>query len=156
MTRERLMRELIQTRPFDPPEAEAFFNLLKTEEMLSTRLAETLKPFGLTPSQYNALRIVNGSGVEGIPSLEIGERLITRVPDVTRMIDRLVEKGLVERRRSDRDRRVVRVFITPAGKQLVESAVKPLRKFQKQWIGVLSDDDQAELNRLLYKLRYRD
>src|SRR5215471_12619391 len=92
-----LQAEIKQTRPFSGPEQEAYLSLLRTTDKLQTAIEGELKKFGLTGTQYNALRILRGAGAEGLPCSEIGERMITRDPDITRLLDRLQKRGLVER-----------------------------------------------------------
>ena len=82
-------------------------------------MAEWLKPHGLSPTQYNALRILRGAGVDGLPCTEVGARMISRDPDITRLVDRLEKRGLVTRGRGTEDRRVVRARITTAGLELL-------------------------------------
>lgn len=156
MNRQRLMDELKQTKPFDPPELEAYFNLVKTEELLSGALAAEFKQAGLSAAQYNVLRILAGAGKEGRQCHEISERLLTRVPDVTRLIDRLKEKGLVDRIRSDRDRRVVHVVITDEGRALVKRLEQPVARIHNSLLGHLNQKEQDALNALLYKIRYNN
>jgi DNA-binding MarR family transcriptional regulator len=111
----RLQQEIQQRRPFTSLEEEAFLNLLRTANALNQGLATVLKSADLTTAQYNVLRILRGAGPGGLPSGEVGERMVTRDPDVTRLLDRLERRGLVERCRDAGDRRVVRARITEAG-----------------------------------------
>ena len=97
-----LQAELKQNVPFTSREQEAYLSLLRTADTLQSRVEAKLKEFGLTGTQYNALRILRGAGQEGIPCSEIGERMITRDPDITRLLDRLQKRGLVERSRDCR------------------------------------------------------
>ena len=118
----RLQEEIHQRKPFGSLEQEAFLNVMRTANALNQGLAALLKPAELTPTQYNALRILRGAGAEGLAAGEVGERMVTRDPDVTRLLDRLEKRGLVRRWRDRDDRRVVRTRITPAG----EAAIAPL------------------------------
>src|SRR5688500_11534992 len=106
-----LQRELKTKKPFDVPEQEALLNLLRTADQLQIRLARLLRRFGLTPQQYNILRILRGEG-KPLPILEIASRMITVVPGITGLIDRLEAAGLVQRKRCEEDRRVVYACIT--------------------------------------------
>jgi DNA-binding MarR family transcriptional regulator len=115
----RLLSELKQTKPFASLEVEAFLNLQRTADVMSRLVAGWLKPFDLTPSQYNVLRILRGAGAPGLPCGEIGARMVTHDPDITRLIDRLMHRDLVSRGRDEHDRRVVLVLITAAGMQLL-------------------------------------
>ncbi len=110
----RLQSEIRQSRPFPHPADEAFLNLQRTAGWLMRSVEETLRSFGLTHPQYNVLRILAGAGAGGLPCGEISKRLITRDPDITRLLDRMQKLGHVERGRGIEDRRVVRAHITPA------------------------------------------
>src|SRR5271170_1106603 len=96
------------------PEEAAFLELLRTTDMLSRGLVRVLKNEDVSPTQYNVLRILRGSP-EGLPCGEIANRMITRDPDVTRLLDRLEKRGLISRMRESKDRRMVMARITPQG-----------------------------------------
>jgi DNA-binding MarR family transcriptional regulator len=100
-----LQAELKQRVPFTSREQEAYLSLLRTADALQARVEARLKEFGLTGTQYNALRILRGAGPEGLPCCEIGERMITHDPDITRLLNRLEDRGFVERTRARHDRR---------------------------------------------------
>src|SRR3954454_405364 len=106
-----LQREIKKKRPFDLPEQEAMLNILRTSDQLQIRFARLFRGFGLTPQQYNVLRILRGEG-RPLPILEIAARMITIVPGITGLIDRLESASLVERNRCDHDRRVIYVAST--------------------------------------------
>jgi DNA-binding MarR family transcriptional regulator len=141
----RIQQELKQSRPMGSVEQEAFLNLLRTSNALMAGLSELLKGFELTQTQYNVLRILRGAGEKGLTAGEVGERMITRDPDVTRLLDRLEKRDLVERWRSGEDRRVVHTRITPAGRALIapldapvaELHVRQLRHVGAERLGVL-------------------
>lgn len=116
----KLAAELKQGKPFLSPAHEAFLNVIKTASRLAQAETEMLKPFELSPAQYNVLRILRGAGEAGRSCQEIGERLVARDPDVTRLVDRLEARRLVARARSAEDRRVVVTRITRAGLELLE------------------------------------
>jgi DNA-binding MarR family transcriptional regulator len=119
-----------RARPVVPSlEESAYIALVRTSEHLQARVADWLKPHGLSPTQYNALRILRGAGPEGLPCTQIGERMLNHDPDITRLVDRLEKRGLVARSRDARDRRIVRARITPAGLDLLAELDKPLREF---------------------------
>src|SRR5215469_4188927 len=111
----RLQAELKQKVPFRDREQEAYLSLLRTADILQSQVEAKLKAFGLTGTQYNALRILRGAGKEGLPCSEIAERMITRDPDVTRLLNRLEKRGLTTRVHDKRDRRVIHGKITAAG-----------------------------------------
>lgn len=113
--RPNLQSELKQRKPFDSLEQEAMLSIARTAALLEHGTAEALKPYGLTPTQYNALRILRGAEPEGLCRNEVRDRLVARVPDATRLLDRLEEMGLVVRQREGDDRRFVRSRITRAG-----------------------------------------
>ncbi len=110
-----LQQELRQRVPFSNLRAEAFLNLLRTADKLQRKLRLALKPHGLTETQYNALRILRGAGSQPLPCSEIGERLISQEPDITRLLDRLERNGLIRRERDRKDRRIVLSRITMEG-----------------------------------------
>ena len=116
----RLQQEIKQTKPFDSLETEAALNIIRTAAELNARHAEVLKPYDLTTPQYNVLRILRGTGGAGLACGEIGDRMLTRDPDVTRLLDRLVAAGLVDRGRDTADRRVVLTRITAKGRDLMK------------------------------------
>jgi DNA-binding MarR family transcriptional regulator len=148
-----LQHEIRRGRPFDSPEEEAYLSLLRTAGALAQRVGRHLREAGLSEPQYNVLRILAGAGVAGLPCQEIGERLVTAVPDVTRLVDRLAEAGLVERKRSDEDRRVVRVATTAEGKRLARTLAPDLLGIHRVQLGALSKRDLATLIRLLAAAR---
>lgn len=116
----RLQREIRQTRPFRSVWHEAFLSVLKTADSFRRAVAALLEPHGITPQQYNVLRILRGAGGEPMPTLAIGERLIEAAPGMTRLLDRLEAKRLIRRERCAQDRRQVLCRITPAGLKLLE------------------------------------
>ena len=143
---EGLQEELKQTVPFSSREQEAYLSLLRTSDALQSRVEAKLKDFGLTGTQYNALRILRGAGADGIPCSEIGERMITRDPDVTRLLDRLQKRGLVERSRGKQDRRVIYGKITGAGLKLLREMDALLEKHGRE---ILRHVSQANLKLLI-------
>ncbi|MEM9556344.1 MAG: MarR family transcriptional regulator [Acidobacteriota bacterium] len=120
-----------------------------------TRLLRQSAPTGrgVTPSQYNVLRILRGAHPDGLPCHEIAERLLTPAPDVTRLLDRLKARGWLERTRDAEDRRVVRSCITPSGLDLVDSLDEPVRAWARGALGHLRDHEQARLWELLEAAR---
>lgn len=111
----KIANEIKQTKPFSSLEEETLLNVLRTADYLSYQVDLIMKEANLTGNQYNVLRILRGAPPEGLLCHEVGERMISRVPDVTRMVDRLEARQLVTRTRESSDRRAVRVQITPDG-----------------------------------------
>jgi DNA-binding MarR family transcriptional regulator len=110
-----LQAELRQTKSFTSLHAEAFLNLVRTSAQLQHALHLKLKPYSMTETQYNSLRILRGAGSSGLTCAEIAERLVSQDPDITRLVARLERQGLVRRERGENDRRVVLTKITVAG-----------------------------------------
>ena len=145
--------EIKQTKPFRSLEAEAFLSLLRSAEKLQARVAAMLKPHGLSPTQYNALRILRGAGKKGLACSEIGERMINRDPDITRLMNRLEDRGLVKRSRDEQDRRVTTARITAGGLELLKSLDRPVDEFQRRLLGHMSPKRLRTLIRLLETAR---
>ncbi len=141
--------EIRQRRPFVSAEQEAFLNLQRTADALMRGLEEALKPSGLTQTQYNVLRILRGAGAEGLLCREISERMVTRDPDVTRMLDRLEVRGLVTRSRDRKDRRGVTVRITSAGDRLVSELDQPIAELHRKQLSHLGERRLGRLISLL-------
>ena len=148
-----LQAEIKQTKPFSSLEEEASLALQLTADRLSRRGAEFLKQRGLSPAQYNTLRILRGAGPTGLPCSEVGERMINRDPDITRMLDRLERRGLVQRRREGKDRRVITTRITPAGLQLVNRLDRPIQQLHRSLLGSLGESRLKSLLRVLDGIR---
>jgi DNA-binding MarR family transcriptional regulator len=148
-----LQQELNKKHPFDSPEQEASLNLARTHDHLHAEGARLLQGYGISAPQYNVLRILRGNSGDGVPCQEIGGQMVTRMPDVTRLVDRLEEAGLVERCRSLEDRRVVRVKITRKGLDLLARLDQPVLDLHRRLLGHLTRDELTELNRLLVKAR---
>lgn len=107
-------------RKFDSPAQEVYLSLWRTYDRLRALEDALFSELDLTPQQYNVLRILQATSPRPLPTLKISERLISRAPDITRMIDKLQQRGFVDRVRSEEDRRTVFVTITDAGKQLLD------------------------------------
>ncbi len=127
-------------------------SLLRTNDQLMIRFTRLFRAYGLTPSQYNILRILRGEG-KPLPILEIAERTITVVPGITGLIDRLERAGFVERRRCAADRRVIRVALTAEGAKVVGDLDGPVMDLHKDLLGHLSAGELKDLIRLLEKVR---
>jgi DNA-binding MarR family transcriptional regulator len=117
----KLQDEIKQRKPFESLQQELWLNLSRTAAMASHVVEQALRPHGLSPTQYNVLRILRGAGDQGLCQYEIGDRLVAQVPDVPRIIDRMQKAGWVQRVRGVADRRVVMTSLTPQGLALVAS-----------------------------------
>ena len=144
-----IQSEIQQTKPFSTLEEEALVSLQRTADQLHWRMSEMLKEYGVSPTQYNALRILRGAKDEGRACSEIAERMINRDPDITRLVDRLERRGLVARSREDRDRRVITTRITPAGLKLLDSLDRPIEDFNRRLLGPLGEQRLRTLIQLL-------
>jgi len=134
------------------PEEQTFLELCRTTDILSRRVSEVLKAEELSPNQYNVLRILRGSQ-EGLPSGEIGNRMITRDPDITRLLDRLEKRGLIRRSREARDRRLVMAGITSEGLDLLRRLDEPVREAHRRQLGHLGRERLGALKELLQVAR---
>jgi DNA-binding MarR family transcriptional regulator len=148
-----LRAELKQGAPFQSLEEEALLSILRTADLINRSLAAMFKEHGLTLTQYNVLRILRGAGAEGLPSGEVADRMITREPDITRLLDRMEERGWVHRRRDPTDRRVVRAYLTLAGRELVDRLDAPVVAMHTHCLGHLDEVKLAELSDLLGTVR---
>lgn len=148
-----LQREIRQQKPFRTPGQEAVLGILRTADVVRRFITRALEPYDVTPQQFNVLRILRGAGGEALPTLTIGERMIEDSPGVTRLIDRLEAKKLVERQRSVEDRRQVLCRITSAGLDLLKQIDQPMDVKDDDALAMLSQDEQRELIRLLDKVR---
>src|SRR5438874_3138101 len=133
----KLQHELKKKRPFESPEQEAALNVVRTSDRLQIRFARLLREHGLTPSQYNVLRILRGEG-KPLPILEIASRTIAVVPGITGLIDRLERAGFVNRLRCEKDRRVIYVALTDKGIETVSQLDEPVLALHKNLMGHLS------------------
>lgn len=134
------------------PEELTFLELCRTTDILSRTVSEVLKAEELSPNQYNVLRILRGSS-DGLPSGEIGNRMITRDPDITRLLDRLEKRGLIRRSREARDRRLVMAGITSEGLELLGRLDEPVREAHRRQLGHLGRDRLGALKELLQAAR---
>lgn len=153
MAASALQREIKKKKPFDSLEEEVGLNLLRTNSVLGGQFDQLFRQHGTSEAQYNALRILRGAGGDGLPCLEIASRMIARVPDITRLLDRLDAAGLVARRRIPEDRRVVLVAITQKGLDLLAGLDKPMAELIEEQFRHMTKDELKELNRLLVKAR---
>lgn len=134
---------------FDSQEQELYLNLWRTYDRLKKLEDELFEKFEITSQQYNVLRLLKASGSNPVPTFTIAQRLVSRAPDMTRMIDKLVESGWVERLKSDENRRLVLLQITSEGLRLLKSIAKPLNDCHQMQLGHLSQAQMTQLSKLL-------
>lgn len=140
-------------RPARGLENEVFLNLLRTADALLRDVEQTLKPAELSHTQYNVLRILRGAGPLGLACREIGERMLTRDPDITRLLDRLEARGLVSRARGRADRRVVKTRITTTGLRILRKLEEPIRALHRRQLRHLEPRRLRLLDGLLEQVR---
>jgi DNA-binding MarR family transcriptional regulator len=142
-----------QKSNFDSLHEETLFSLIRTSSVLLDGLATTLKPYGVSLPQYSALCILRDEGSGGLSCRVVGQRMTHRVPDVTRLLDRMEKRGLIERQRNEQDRRVVKVFITQYGIELIAQLDEPMRESARRQLGAISDKKLAKLTATLERIR---
>jgi DNA-binding MarR family transcriptional regulator len=147
------MLEIMNSKPdaarFDSAEQEAFLNLWRTYDRLRALEDGLFGAHDLTPQQYNVLRLLRAAHPEAVRTLTLADRLVSRAPDITRMLDKLAGRGLITRRRPPGNRRVVHVQITEAGLELVAALAAPLQECHRRQLGHLKKTDLQRLTRLL-------
>jgi DNA-binding MarR family transcriptional regulator len=141
------------THRFDSPEQEAFLGLWRTYDRLRAFEDELFGGHGLSAQQYNALRLLRSHHPEPLPTMAVAARLISRAPDITRLLDKLAERDLVSRERPDDNRRVVRVCITPAGLALLKQLDVQVRECHRRQLGHLKPTELKSLIELLRAAR---
>ena len=151
----RLQSEIKQKKGFTNLQQEAFLNLQRTADTLMRIVEEALKPARISHTQYNLLRILRGSGKRGLACREVGERMLTHDPDITRLVDRLEGRGLVTRSRDGKDRRVITTKITGEGLQLLESLDRPVAEAVQKSLAHLTPRELRVLTHLLETARSR-
>ncbi|MGH7200512.1 MAG: MarR family winged helix-turn-helix transcriptional regulator [Planctomycetaceae bacterium] len=142
-----------KTRRFDSLEQEVFLNLWRSYDRLRILEDELFTQHDLTPQQYNVLRVLRGSRPEPMPTFAIARRLVSRAPDVTRILDKLEARGLIERRRDRSNRRVVLVSITDMGLTLLHALQEAVRRCHAKQLGHMTRPDLETLARLLKEAR---
>lgn len=150
----RLQEELKQSKPFATLEQEALLSIERTAAILSHGVADALRRYGITPTQYNVLRILRGAGEQGLCRNEVRDRLVAQVPDVTRLLDRMEEMGLVDRERASDDRRMVFTRVTRKGLQLLARIDDPVTRLHERQLGHLGAAKLRALIRLLAEARH--
>ena len=134
-------------------EAQAFVSLQRSADFLARDVEALLKPFALSAAQYNILRILRGAGAEGLACREIGCRLISRDPDITRLLDRMEARGLIVRARETMDRRVVKTRIADEGLRILAELDRPVAEVHRRQFEHFPAKKLRELSRLLDQVR---
>lgn len=151
-----VQREIRQTKPFRSLSQEGVVAVLRTADVVRRYIARVLEPYGITPQQFNVLRILRGAhaeGTGGTPTLTIAERMIEEAPGITRLLDRLEAKGMVRRQRCPEDRRQVLCHATTQALDLLGRIDGAMNEADDGALGTLSDEDKAQLIRLLDAVR---
>lgn len=134
---------------FDSPEQEVYLNLWRTYDRLRMLEDSLFMNFGLNCQQYNVLRLLKASHPQAVPTLELAGRLVSRAPDITRMLDKLERQNWITRLRPDGNRRVVLVAITDAGVEVLKKLAEPLRECHQKQLGHLTTEQMQQLCELL-------
>jgi DNA-binding MarR family transcriptional regulator len=149
-----LRQSIKQRKPFESLEQEVFLEVLRTGNAFVQDLVELLRPYGLTQPQYNVLRILRGAGATGLPTGEVGERMVaSREPDVTRLLIRMEQQGLVERERRSDNRRFVTARITSKGLRILKALDAPVRRMHAKQLQHMTRSELDRLASLLERAR---
>jgi DNA-binding MarR family transcriptional regulator len=148
-----LKNEIGQERPFSSVEEEVFLNLLRTSDCLHRAFQRRIRNRGVTSTQYNVLRILRGALPQGLTCSAIGERMITEVPDITRLLARLKAMKLIRQQRDKRDRRVVWTQISASGLELLRQMDPEIQQNPRDLLGHIKESELRELIRLLEAAR---
>ena len=151
----RLQAEIKQGKPFQSASAEALLSVMRTAAMLDHHLTEVLKPYGITPTQYNVLRILRGAGSSGLCGREVAERMVSRVPDISRLLDRMEEMDLIDRERDPADRRHVTARISAQGLKVLKQSTPDLEAVERTRFAELEPGQVNLLIEALAQVRER-
>jgi DNA-binding MarR family transcriptional regulator len=149
----KLKSEIAQRRPFASAAEEALLNLMRTADCVERAFQRATRPWGITSTQYNALRILRGAHPEGLTCSAIGERMVTAVPDITRLLARLKARQLIRQHRDRRDRRVLWTHISEAGLALLGEMDGLITRMPAELLGHITEGEVGELIRLLEAAR---
>lgn len=155
-TQSGLAGEIGKVHAFELPEQEAYLNLVRTASVLSREFAGLFKSFGISDPQYNAMRIIAGAGKAGVRMEVIGERMVAHDPDTTRLVNRLLKAGYVEKERLADDKRCSVVRMTEDGRALLRKLRKKVDGLHASQLGHMSEAELQVLNELLVKARSHD
>jgi DNA-binding MarR family transcriptional regulator len=148
----KIYEEIKQVKPFRIHGQEAHVSIIRTADVLGHAVGQVIARFGISLEQYNALRILRGAGDGGLPTLEIASRMISRSPNITRLLDKLIDKRLASRLRSEQDRRVVYISITSKGAELL-GQLNPLVDEAFARFPAMTKDEMRTLLDLLDRIR---
>jgi DNA-binding MarR family transcriptional regulator len=151
-----LQSEIRQGKSFESINEELWLNLSRTAAVVSLRVEHQLRPYGLSPTQYNVMRILRGAGPEGLVQHEVGARLVAQVPDVPRILSRMEKAGWVLRVRGTADRRVVRATLTESGLRLVDALDDTMRQVHLNLFPAMTEDEMRHMCDLLTLARGGD
>jgi DNA-binding MarR family transcriptional regulator len=149
-----LKKEIKQNKPFRSINEEAALNLVRTSAVMWDRFEQLLKPHGITGAQYNVLRILHGAGSAGLCRNEIRDRMLSRMPDMTRMLDRMEDAGLVVRQRMGEDRRMVNTELSPKGRRILEKLDAAVQEEHEKRFGHLGEARLRSLINTLTSIRH--
>jgi DNA-binding MarR family transcriptional regulator len=152
MARKRKVARKVRA-PQTQLEGQVFVDLLRTADALARGAEALLKPTGLSATQYNVLRILRGAGPEGLACREVGGRMISRDPDITRLMDRMESRGWIARARGEEDRRVVKTRLTAEGLRVLAELDAPVQKLHRRQLHHLPSKVLRQLSRLLERAR---
>lgn len=144
-----LKQEIAQQRPFSSVEEEALLNVLRTSDCLQRAFVRRTRHWGITPTQYNVLRILRGAQPQGLTCSEVGERMITAVPDITRLLGRMKTQKFIKQQRDKKDRRVLWTQISAFGLELLSKIDPEITQIPGELLGHLDRTELAEFIRLL-------
>jgi DNA-binding MarR family transcriptional regulator len=148
-----LQQDLKQKKPFRSLQQEAYLSVVRTSTSLTDAMEDLVKARGISATQYNVLRILRGSGAEGLCRNELRDRMLTRMPDMTRLLDRMEDAGLVVRAREGDDRRMVMTRITEKGRRLLDDLDAPVMALHRKQMAGLTDAQLRSLSDLLTLVR---
>ena len=148
-----LRDEIKQTKPFSSLEQEAQLSVIRTASVLFDEVEQFLRPYGITATQYNVLRILRGAEPNGLCRNELRDRMLTRMPDMTRLLDRMEDAGLIVRSRELDDRRMVQTKIAVAGRKLLAEIDDAVEQEHKSRFTDLSPDELKFLIDILARVR---
>ena len=148
-----LQQDLKQKKPFRSLQQEAYLSVVRTSTSLTDAMEDLVKTRGISATQYNVLRILRGWGAEGLCRNELRDRMLTRMPDMTRLLDRMEDAGLVVRSREGDDRRMVMTRITEKGRRLLDDLDAPVMALHRKQMAGLSDAQLRSLSDLLTLVR---